>query len=362
MGRQYGQLMRAEINAFIPSFLTAAQADNPNLNDANLDAAWDSIIASYAANLDAGELSRFEDELNGVAIGAGLYTEGSADESGLILLRRANMIPVLSVMSGTSVAAVRTATSGGRTFQSNSIDWSLALGLQSHPCIVLYVPGIGYGFPHFNVTFAGLVGALTGVNLGGVGVTAVQDPDLAGDPLLTPGATSHLALFRDVLYDNAGADNVYTQTISAYAANALRLMRRNHLVFADGRDLREGYKFKIGFDTTLGQLLANNWNNANDNEFGDARRLLDVVYSVSDPAKAPEMYSILQPAQAAGALDQLTLTTLNSALSTPGRNLLNVVYGSADDATLDVWANYANGAFDASTRQTIHLNMQSYLP
>jgi hypothetical protein len=350
MGRQYGRLMAEEIQAFIPAFYAGVLAANPELTDEVLDATWESVRNAADPGYP-GDQSRFEEELHGIAEGADIDYD---------LLRRANMIPMLANFSGNAVAAVRTASLFESHYQSNSINESLAFGLQNFPCVVMYIPGLGQGFPHANITFAGFAGALTGINLGGVAVSSKGDPDQPGDPLPFFFQGNHYsAMFREILYDSSSIRQARD------IAEASRLFRRQHIVVGEGRYLNQAFKAQYtGSDSapTLWELV--------DTEFLP-KVLADVFYSgpregvfAPDDVEDGLAFSILR--DDLGMIDENTLADVTAALAPEdGNNLLNVIYRSSRSrgaASLDVWFSYALGDQPAHTRPYTHINLQDYLP
>ena len=365
MGRQYGMLMQQEIQDFIPGFLTAAQAANPALTDEALDAAWNAIEQAYF-NPEAPEaVSRFEQELAAVA---------EAAQVDFTALRRANMVPVLENLSGSAVTATRGATNRGWMYQSNSLSWSLNLGLQDYPCVVFYVPGPGHGLPHANVTFAGFVGAFTGLNLGGIGVMSVDYPDepLTPEQFDTLAGQSYMTVLRDVLYDSTSIREA--QAIVSDPANWL--FRRQHIVVGDGRNLRSNFKMKeFQLGESIHDFLWDDWFLHNwflDEYFPDVH--INLFYSVSEGGIAPaDVFAVLH--RDFSVIDEITLNEINTTLGVTGANLVNVVYNSPEDTIrrpdeegeprkihLDMWVSYANGVEQAAERNLIFINLQDYLP
>lgn len=356
MGKQYGSLMSTEINANIPAFLAAAQAKYPAMTNSALDAAWDAIAAAYDPSSD-GTMSRFEEELIGVAEGAGLYDASTpAVSDGLLMLRRANMVPVLATMAdGLSVGSTRSAAVNGYTYQACSLNWALDLGLQDYPCIVLYVPDLAMGFPHANVTFAGLVGALTGINIAGVALSGVQDPAVAGDPGPAALVGKHYStLLRDVLYDSRNSRTA----LNTFFLN--EQFHRQHIVISDGRYLRQNFKVITGLAGFQPFI---------EDDPADEYAPHTVPYTVyAGPESGAVTGSSDGPAisllnTAYGIIGTDVLEQVCSLFSSSTNNLLTVVYEEPDDdLVLNLHVAYANGSQPATARQIVTVNLQDYLP
>ncbi len=342
MGRQYGRLMSDEINAFIPAFLKAAQTSNPNLTNTNLDAAWNAIAQSADPTITDAP-ARLDSELRGIAETSGID---------LVTLQRANMVAVVDDLSGNAVFATRNATTGNNTYQSNSLNWSLNLGLQDYPCIAIYVPARTKGFPHINVSFAGLVGCLTGINLSGISTAVVDDPD---NDILQ--GNHYTALFREILFDAAsiedGKDIVDNNV----------LMGKQHFIVGDGRNLQHGVKYHYSPDLLGG---SDSWNDIADNELVPLGNILpNILYSgpesgaVNNGNDGP-IYQVLRSSY--GAINPNTLAQVNETL-VANNNLLNVIYSSSRDSfPLYAWIAYAQGNTPAAQSQMILIDLQEYLP
>lgn len=360
MGLQYGQLMQAEIAQFLPDFLDALQTEYPAMTDDALDAAWAAVTAAYAP-----AISRVEAELNGIAEGAGLYNPANpGDTEGLLMLRRANMALVLAQLTGNAVAATRSATAGGITYQSNGLNWSLNLGLQDYPCLVYYIPAMAQGFPHLNVTFAGISGALTGVNIAGIGFSLVGAADQPGDPDAFSMVGNHVSLlFRDLLYDARSSNEALTIALDTIGTIS-GLVRRQHIVIGDGRYLRNSYKIKAHMPDGLFGIRLWGENDPTDEFF--PKILPNLVYSgprsgAFAPNNVDDGPAIAILREDLGAINQITLTDVNNVMA-EDNNLVNVVYSSPWDLIVYAWVAYADGDQPASQQPMVRINLHDYLP
>ena len=118
-------------------------------------------------------------------------------------LHRAQALPVLSDYACSSIAAWGKATKDGHLYQTRNLDWELHITAQDHPLIVVYIPK--EGIPHANITFAGCIGANTGINAKGIVLSEMGDSSGREYPFNING-THFTTLFRKVLYDADGLD------------------------------------------------------------------------------------------------------------------------------------------------------------
>ena len=94
---------------------------------------------------------KYFDEMRGLADGAGLALDDA---------RMGNFIPELFHCSG--FAIMNSATKDGTLYHGRVLDYAIDWGLQDHAVIVVAEPK--GGIPFVNVTYAGFVGSVTGMN------------------------------------------------------------------------------------------------------------------------------------------------------------------------------------------------------
>jgi predicted choloylglycine hydrolase len=94
---------------------------------------------------------KYWDELQGLAEGSGVPVEK---------LQAANFIPELFHCSG--FAVMNSATADGTLYHGRVLDYGVDLGLQRHAVLVVAKPT--GGVPFVNVTYAGFIGSVTGMN------------------------------------------------------------------------------------------------------------------------------------------------------------------------------------------------------
>ncbi|HUG89478.1 MAG TPA: C45 family peptidase [Planctomycetaceae bacterium] len=94
---------------------------------------------------------KYMDELDGLAAGAGIPLDD---------VRMGNFIPELFHCSG--FAIMNSATKDGTLYHGRVLDYAIDWGLQEHAVIVVAEPQ--GGIPFVNVTYAGFIGSVTGMN------------------------------------------------------------------------------------------------------------------------------------------------------------------------------------------------------
>jgi len=106
----------------------------------------------------------FLDEMQGLADGAGVTLEE---------VQRLNTIPDLSEYHCTYFAAWGSAVADGHLYQIRALDYEMEAGIQRHPVLLVYVPKEGNGF--VNVTWAGFIGVVSGMNERKLAVSEIGD-------------------------------------------------------------------------------------------------------------------------------------------------------------------------------------------
>src|SRR4029077_10896427 len=107
---------------------------------------------------------RVAQELAGLADGS---------EMPLSLLQAFHAVAIMMPYSCSSIAAWGKATVDGHLYQTRNLDWSMKVGAHDYPVIVLYVPD--QGIPHIIPSFAGVIGAHTGMNTRGIALSEMGD-------------------------------------------------------------------------------------------------------------------------------------------------------------------------------------------
>lgn len=313
MGWHLGRLTRDEMQKFIP---TAMARLKPALgvSDEGLQDAW----ARTAAFSD----DRFEQELLGLADGSGVP---------LTTLQAVHAIPLLMPYSCSSIAAWGKATADGHLYQTRNLDWKLAVGAHDFPVVVVYVPA--QGIPHVVPTFAGVIGAHTGMNVRGIVLSEMGDSPAKDAPydVLAPHFT---VFFRSLLYD---ADSL-SRALGIF--QSLPHTKRYHFVFGDGRAEQRAVKILAHTPEPPERQIVI-WK---DNDPGDefAPRVLEhIVYNDEERGAFP----LLQ--RDYGSLNADKLIAIANQIPIRGGNVVNAVY---DATALKLWVSYAKGEREAYLR------------
>ena len=324
MGYQYGQLMQAEIQAFIPAFLAYSQQQEPSFTDDFLDDAWNTT----APHTD----DRYEQELMGIAAGAGID---------YLTLRRAHTLMVVAPYSCSSVAAWDTATADGHLYQTRDLDWDLNANSQDYPLIAIYLPESGQ--PHVSPIAAGLAGAHTGMNAAGIALAEMGNSP-GGEAPYDLNGTHFMPLFRTILYDARSLSDAI-----GILSNAQRI-KRYHYVFGDGRDEMAAVKILAHApETPPDDLIIWTDNDPADEYAPDVA--VDVVYEDEGRGAFPHIVANY------GAHDQNTMMAIANLIATPSGNVMNVVYDATD---LEFWAAFAQDSAPACTQPYVHVQLLAF--
>lgn len=320
MGKQQGTLIKAPATEMITSLMQRVQQAEPErCSNESLDAAWNAI----APHTDA----RFKAELRGFAEGTGMS---------LKLLQRAHAMPVVMDYSCSGIAAWGAATKDGHLYQTRNLDWTMELGAQDYPCITVYIPD--QGIPHVNVTFAGFIGANTGMNAKGIVLSEMGDSPGKDYPFDINGV-HFTTLFRQVMYDADGLD----QAIDLF--KQAKRMKKYHYVVGDGVN-RRAVKMKAHAP----ELIIWNDNDPHD-ELAPAIRKHLVYQDEGRGAFGP-----LQKVY--GTIGAPEMIDIACQIPIKGGNILDVVY---DATALEMWVSYAEKEHEAYQRPFVHFKLKDYL-
>jgi isopenicillin-N N-acyltransferase like protein len=320
MGKKLGELTKRDAVEFVRTATELVQGSDPKrFSNESLDAAWKTI----APHTDP----RFKEELRGLAEGTGLS---------LVELQRAHTFPVISDYACSSISAWGKATKDGHLYQTRNLDWELHLTAQDHPMIVIYIPN--EGIPHANITFAGIIGANTGMNARGIVLSEMGDSPGSEYPYNING-THFTTLFRTVLYD---ADNLDKAVGIFKSADRIK---KYHFVVGDGASHKAVKMLAHAPDLVI-------WH---DNDPADELAphvFQDIVYQdegrgAYEPLK--KMYGKI------GAPDMIGVAC---KIPIKGTNVLDVVY---DATALEFWVSYAKKEVEAYKRPFVHVKLSDYL-
>ena len=322
MGRQLGVLMADRMRAFVPPAMEGIMAqlgtDREALRDLwTTSAAW-------------GD-DRVEQELAGLAEGSGLP---------LGLLQAMHAVPLAMPYSCSSIAAWGPATADGHLLQTRNLDWSLEVGAHEFPVVVVYLPERGH--PHVVPTFAGMIGAHTGMNARGIALSEMGDSPRKEMPY-DAHAPHFTVWFRTMLYDADDLD----ETLAIFRAQPLT--KRYHFVFGAGRDKARGVKIRAHAPEPEAERVKVWHDNDPADELAPAV-LPGVVYQDEGRGAFPLLR------EKHGRLDAAALRDIACRIPIKGGNVVNVVY---DATALAMWVTYAGSDREAWERPWLKLDLRT---
>lgn len=186
MGRAYGTLLKKEISEHVPNMIRAMteKADVPVAYLDNIYEQTKPFIAKY-----------FIDEIQGIADGSGIPLQD---------IIRANLIGEGSEWHCSLFGAWGKATAAdGHLYQLRCLDYEIGANIQKFPVIVVYVPNDGHAFA--NITWAGVVGCISGISIERLAISEIGDDyDKAND---TYAGIPFMLLLRDVLQFDTSLDD-----------------------------------------------------------------------------------------------------------------------------------------------------------
>jgi isopenicillin-N N-acyltransferase like protein len=149
MGLQHGVLLKDHIQANVHYLLDVKGGQGVKMGPVPVYpvAAIQSIAKYQARHIPQA----YNDELAGVAAGSGEPVER---------IRAANFIPELFHCSG--FAVMNSATSDGTLYHGRVLDYAVDWQLQDHAVLIVAEPEDG--IPFVNVSYAGFIGSVTGMN------------------------------------------------------------------------------------------------------------------------------------------------------------------------------------------------------
>lgn len=322
MGRQLGVAMRDEIRAFIPAAIKGITGElKVSLDD--LREVW----ARTAAFAD----DRVEQELAGLADGSGVP---------LSMLQAAHALPLLMPYSCSSVAVWGKATEDGHLYQTRNLDWTLKVKAHEVPVIVVYMPD--RGIPHVVPTFAGIIGAHTGMNTRGIALAEMGDASKKEMPYQVH-APHFTVFFRTMLYD---ADSM-SRTLAIFKEQPMT--KRYHFVFGDGQAEKRAVKIRAHSPEPADRRIAI-WKDDDPTDEFAPNVLSCCVYNDEGRGAFPKLKSEF------GKWNAEKLVALANQIPIKGGNVVNVVY---DATALRLWVSYAKGDQEAYQRPYVFLDLKS---
>jgi isopenicillin-N N-acyltransferase-like protein len=320
MGYHLGKQFGTEMQTFVPAALSGIMAE--------LKTDQASLIEVWARSVAYGD-DRVEQELAGLSDGSGIP---------LSTLQAIHAIPLLMPYSCSSIAAWGDATVDGHLYQTRNLDWSMEVGAHNFPMIVLYLPNDG--LPHIVPSFAGMIGAHTGMNTKGIVLSEMGDASAKEAPYFIH-APHFTVLFRTMLYDG----DSLTQALSIF--ESYPHTKRYHYVFGDGQTETRAVKVRAHMPEPAGKRVQVWKDNDPADEFAP-NVLSCVVYNDEGRGAFPTLK------QERGKLDGEKLIALANKIPIKGGNVENVVY---DATALRLWVSYAKGSQEAYQRPYTYIDL-----
>ena len=322
MGYHLGRLTRESIQQFIPAALQGIQAEM-QVTSEQLQAVW--------ARTSAYSDDRVEQELLGLAEGSGVP---------LGTLQAVHAIPLLMPYSCSSIAAWGDATADHHLYQTRNLDWSKEIGAHEFPVIAVYRPTTGIA--HVLPTFAGMIGANTGMNLRGIVLSEMGDAPAREMPynLYAPHFTVY---FRTMLYD---ADSL-TRALDIFKAQPQT--KRYHFVFGDGRSEHRAVKLAT-FGTPPAPPEVRLWKDNDPSDELAPNILSCLVFQDEGRGAFPALK------RDHGTLNAEKIIAVANSIPIKGGNILDVVYDATD---LRLWVTYAKGDREAYQRPSTLIDLKT---
>jgi hypothetical protein len=309
IGYWHGSLLRAQVQHNISTALAVAHTQ---ASSTQLLAAW-GAMAPYVSQ-------EFNDELQGLADGSGVALSD---------LREMHALPDLSEFHCSAFNASGPATANGHMLQLRNLDYSMDLGIQDNPLVIMATPTGGHRYA--NITFAGFIGSIAGISSQGIGVSEMGDSfdyaneTLAGIPMpfLLRNIIAHAASFAEALtmIQNASRTSSLWYTVGDADAPDAALFQTSPTIFNYWRHGAEPSPLPALPHVVYG-------GHYNDRLYSD----LSTHWGSLTPAIAIAI-------------------ARNNAMAS---NLMDAVY---DLTTREIWVAYAEGAQPASAREFAHLSL-----
>jgi hypothetical protein len=206
--------------------------------------------------------------------------------------------------------------------------------------IALYIPD--QGIPHLVPSFAGMIGAHTGMNAKGIALSEMGDSSAKEAPY--PVHAAHFTTyFRTLLYDS----DSLSRALSIFQSQSHT--KRYHFVFGDGQQELRAVKIRAHWPEAQEQRLRIWKDNDSSDEFAP-RVLSCIVYNDEGRGAFPTLQ------QQQGKLTGEKLVELANQIPIKGGNVENVVY---DATALRLWVSYAKGSLEAYQRPYAYIDLTS---
>lgn len=150
MGVQHGKLLGEHVRKNM-RFLLQEKGEKAIANLGPVAIKPRALLTSIVKMQEAHVPAKYWDEMRGLSEGAGVPLED---------IQAGNFIPELFHCSG--FAVMNSATQDGTLYHGRVLDYGVDLGLQEHAVLIVAEPE--GGIPFVNVTYAGFIGSVTGMN------------------------------------------------------------------------------------------------------------------------------------------------------------------------------------------------------
>jgi len=203
---------------------------------------------------------------------------------------------------------------------------------------VVYIPN--QGIPHVNVTFAGFIGANTGMNAAGITLSEIGDSPKKDYPFNLNGE-HFTSMFRKVLYD------AHTLDEAVSIIQRSRRIKKYYFVVGSG-DEKRAVKMKAHAPDLI------IWNDNDPSDPSAPNVKPDLVYHAE--SRDPLAWGHIQ--EHYGSYDPGLMMDLIRAVPIKGANLLDVLY---DTTSRELWVAYAEGQEEAYKRPFVHIRLDDYV-
>ncbi|GMV65943.1 MAG: hypothetical protein AMXMBFR75_17400 [Candidatus Hinthialibacteria bacterium] len=202
MGKAHGELFKEEIAEHLKN-ISEAMARDMGADLSILDHVW------AAAKPHASPY--FIEEMEGLAEGCGVDVQS---------VIRSNMIGEASEWHCSLFGAWGNATKEtGHLLQLRSLDYEVNAGIQKYPVIFVYHPNPGQGHAFANFSWAGVIGAVTGISSERLAISEIGDDyDKAND---TFDGIPFVFLLRDILQFDHSLDEATSRIKNAKRTTSL---------------------------------------------------------------------------------------------------------------------------------------------
>ena len=215
----------------------------------------------------------------------------------------------------------------------------MEVGAHEFPMIVLYIPKDG--IPHVVPSFAGMIGAHTGMNAKGIALSEMGDASAKEAPYQVH-APHFTVYFRTMLYDS----DALSEALSIFRSQPVT--KRYHFVFGDGQNDKRAVKVRAHSPEPADkQILV--WKDADPTDEFAPNVLSCVVYNDEGRGAFPTLQ------KERGKLSGEKLIELANKIPIKGGNVENVVYDATD---LRMWVSYAKGGTEAYLRPYTFIDLK----